>query len=209
MSVNSDALIGLFFEVTPHLGHSEHYFSYVEKLKPELAKHSGLIWIDRYRASSANNFRLLSYQLWDGEKSIEKWRKNKTHRYAQKAGVRTHFKDYRIRVGERLACWSAGSAIKLNMRSPAKSGLLLMSIQSDAEVPQAAFAKYGSFDSTYCGLAASNKSVTLVSPNDLFCAEALALSITSKLVCKVDLFLIDRDYSMAQRDQVFPTKLSM
>ena len=39
MSINSDASIGLFFEVTPHLGHSGDYFYYVEKLKPELAKH--------------------------------------------------------------------------------------------------------------------------------------------------------------------------
>ena len=43
MSGIADALIGLFFEVTPNLGHSKHYFSYVEKLRPELVKHSLLM----------------------------------------------------------------------------------------------------------------------------------------------------------------------
>ena len=41
MSLNSDSVIGLFFEVTPQPGHSEHYFSLVEKLKPELANYGG------------------------------------------------------------------------------------------------------------------------------------------------------------------------
>ena len=60
--MNGDALIGLFFEVTLHLGHSEHYFSYVEKLKPELAKHSGLVWLNRYRTLS-EDCTLLSFKL--------------------------------------------------------------------------------------------------------------------------------------------------
>ena len=49
MSVDGDPLIGLFFEVTPHQGHLKHYFSYVEKLQPELAKHSGLVSLNRYQ----------------------------------------------------------------------------------------------------------------------------------------------------------------
>ena len=52
MTVIADALIGLFFEVTPHFGHSKHYFSYVEKLRPELAKHSDLVWLNRYQTLS-------------------------------------------------------------------------------------------------------------------------------------------------------------
>lgn len=39
MSVIADELIGLFFEVTPYMGHSKHCFCYVEKLRPELVKH--------------------------------------------------------------------------------------------------------------------------------------------------------------------------
>jgi hypothetical protein len=50
MAKSNEAPIGLFFEVAPNPGHSNHYFSYVEKLKPELEKHDGLIWLNRYRA---------------------------------------------------------------------------------------------------------------------------------------------------------------
>ena len=45
MTVIADALIGLFFKETPHFGHSKHYLSYVEKLRPELAKYSELVWL--------------------------------------------------------------------------------------------------------------------------------------------------------------------
>ena len=41
MPKSNEAPIGLFFEVAPNPGHLNHYFSYVEKLKPELEKHDG------------------------------------------------------------------------------------------------------------------------------------------------------------------------
>ena len=199
MSVNGDELIGLFFEVTPHLGHSEHYFFYVEKLKPELAKHSGLKWLKRYQSLSDDS-SLLSYQLWDSEKSIEKWRNNKMHRLVQEAGIRAHFKDYRIRVGQRVSLWAQGVTIKLNTGSRAKSDSLLLCVQSEAPIPHNTFAKLGAFESAYCGLSTSNHFVTLVRPNDFFCAKTLASSILLDLACKIDLFLISRDYSMLRND---------
>ena len=52
MSIYGDSLIVLFFEVTPYKGHLKHYFSYVEKLQPELAKNSGLVLLNRYQALS-------------------------------------------------------------------------------------------------------------------------------------------------------------
>ena len=201
MSINGDALIGLFFEVRPHLGHSEHYFSYVEKLKPELAKHSGLVWLNRYETLS-DDCTLLSYQLWENEKSIENWRNNKMHRLAQEAGIKTHFKDYRIRVGQRVSFWAQGETIKLNTGSRAKSDSLLLCVQSEAPIPNDTFAKIGSFESAYCGLSTSNHFVTLVRPNDLFCAKTLASSIIPDLASKIDLFLISRDYSMVRHDLV-------
>ena len=102
MPKSNEAPIGLFFEVVPNPGHLNHYFSYVEKLKPELEKHDGLIWLNRYRAQ-LDDYSLLSHQLWDSEKSLENWRQNKQHRLAQKAGIKKHFKDYRIRIGQK-AC---------------------------------------------------------------------------------------------------------
>ena len=114
MSVSNKALIGLFFEVVPYSGHLNHYLNYVEKLKPELEKHKGLIWLNRY-LSLFDDQCLLSHQLWDSEKSLENWRRNKLHRMAQKAGIEKHFKDYRIRIGERLACWKADIVNDVNI----------------------------------------------------------------------------------------------
>ena len=185
--------------MTPHLGHSDHYFSYVEKLKPELAKHSGLKWLNRYHSLSDDS-SLLSYQLWDSEKSIENWRNNKMHRLAQEAGNKVHFKDYRIRVGERISFWAQGETIKLNTGSRAKSDSILLCVQSEAPISQDSFAKLGFFESVYRELSDSNQFVTLVRPNGFFCAKTLASSIISDLTCKIDLFLISRDYSMVKND---------
>ena len=199
MSVNGDELIGLFFEVTPHLGHSEHYFSFVEKLKPELAKHSGLVWLNRYETLS-DDCTLLSYQLWENEKSIENWRNNKMHRLAQEAGIKAHFKDYRIRVGERVSFWPQGETSESNNGSIVKSSSLLLCVQSEAPISQDSFVKLGFFERVYCELSVSNHFVTLVRPNDLFCAKTIALTIISDLTCKIDLFEISRDYSMVKND---------
>ena len=197
MSINGGALIGLFFEVTPHLGHSEHYFSHVEKLKPELAKHSGLVWLNRYQTLD-DDCTILSYQLWENEKSIENWRNNKMHRLAQEAGIKLHFKDYRIRVGERVSFWLQGETSKLNNGLIAKSSSLLLCVQSKTLIPQDSFAKLGFFESVYCEISDLNQFVTLIRPIDLFCAKTIASMIISDLTCKIDLFEISRDYSMVK-----------
>ena len=199
MTVNGDALIGLFFEVTPNLGHSKHYFSYVEKLRPELVKHSGLVWLNRYQTLS-DDCSLLSYQLWENEKSIENWRNNKMHRVAQEAGNKVHFKDYRIRVGDRVSFWPQGDTSKLNNGSIAKSSSLLLCVQSEAPISKDSFAKLGFFESVYRELSDSNQFVTLVRPNDLFCAKTIASTIISDLTYKIDLFAISRDYSRVKND---------
>ena len=205
MSVSNGALIGLFFEVVPNPGHSSHYFDYVETLKPELGKHSGLIWLNRYRAQF-DNYSLLSHQLWDSEKSLENWRQNKMHRLAQKAGIKTHFKDYRIRIGRRLACWQAGIMTGVNNPLTSKSGELLLSIQSKAVVPTTVFNKHASLDCVYCGLSASDEFITLVTPNNLSSALALTSSMSPDFFDKIELFLISRNYSMTERDQAPSTK---
>ena len=142
MSVDGDPLIGLFFEVTPHQGHLKHYFSYVEKLQPELAKHSGLVSLNRYQTLS-DDCSILSYQLWKNEKSIESWRNNKMHRLAQEAGIKVHFKDYRIRVGERVSFWPQGETSKLDNGSIEKSNSLLLCVHREAPILQDLFTKLG------------------------------------------------------------------
>lgn len=99
-------LHALFFEVRPKPGHLDHYFEHVARLRPVLAQHSGLKFLDRYAALVEPDV-LLSHQLWESEEAIIAWRKDATHRQSQSAGRQVHFADYRIRVGARLAHWSA------------------------------------------------------------------------------------------------------
>ena len=200
MHKSNGAPIGLFFEVVSNPGHLHHYFSYVEKLKPELEKHKGLISLNRYKAQF-DDYSLLSYQLWDSEKSLENWRQNKMHRVAQKAGIRTHFKDYRIRIGRRLACWQADIATNVNNALASNSGDLLLSIQSSEVISNTVFTKYGFLDSAYCGLSAPDQFITLVTPTDLSLVQALIASISADSFDKIELFLISRDYSITDRSQ--------
>lgn len=91
----------LFFEVRPHPGHLVHYFEHVDRLRPALARHAGLAFLDRYGALDDADL-LLSHQLWESEEAIIAWRADAEHRRSQTAGRRIHFADYRIRVGERV-----------------------------------------------------------------------------------------------------------
>ncbi|MFZ5963755.1 antibiotic biosynthesis monooxygenase family protein [Thalassococcus sp. BH17M4-6] len=91
----------LFFEMTPRPGHLEHYFDHVARLQPALARHEGLLFLDRYGARGRDDL-LLSHQLWRSEDDIIAWRKDADHRRSQSAGYAKHFADYRIRVGERI-----------------------------------------------------------------------------------------------------------
>jgi heme-degrading monooxygenase HmoA len=94
----------LFFEVRPHPGHLERYFEHVDMLRPVLARHTGLAFLDRYAAIGDDDL-LLSHQLWERQEDIVAWRADATHRKSQSAGRRVHFADYRIRVGERILHW--------------------------------------------------------------------------------------------------------
>lgn len=90
---------GLFFDVQPKPGHMPHYFDHVNRLKPILAAHEGLVFLDRYQPRDDAG-ALLSHQLWADEAAITRWRSESTHRASQTAGRRIHFDGYRIRVGE-------------------------------------------------------------------------------------------------------------
>ena len=99
----------LFFEMRPHPGHLDHYFDHVARLKPALARHDGLAFLDRY-LSLGNAEVLLSHQLWESEAAIAAWRADPMHRRSQAAGRHVHFAAYRIRVAERVLRWQSGMA---------------------------------------------------------------------------------------------------
>ena len=91
----------LLFEMRPKPGHLTHYFAHVDRLRPILAQHTGLLWLDRFRAVDDPDL-ILSHQHWADEAAILGWRRDPQHRKSQEAGRRVHFEDYRIRVGREL-----------------------------------------------------------------------------------------------------------
>ena len=100
-------MYALFFEVRPKPGHLPHYFAHVERLRPALARHAGLLFLDRYRSLS-DDAVLLSHQHWRDEAAILAWRRDSLHLQSQQAGRYQHFADYRIRVASLVCQWVNG-----------------------------------------------------------------------------------------------------
>jgi heme-degrading monooxygenase HmoA len=100
-------MYALFFEVRPKPGHLPHYFEHVDRLRPALARHQGLLFLDRYRSLS-DEAVLLSHQHWRDEAAILAWRRDSLHLQSQQAGRYTHFADYRIRVASLVSQWVEG-----------------------------------------------------------------------------------------------------
>ena len=91
----------LLFEMEPRDGHEAHYFKHVEKLRPLLADHAGLLFIDRFKSVLRPKI-ILSHSLWKDEAAISKWRTDAMHHQSQSAGRNQHFVDYRIRISHAL-----------------------------------------------------------------------------------------------------------
>lgn len=167
----------LFFDVQPKPGHMPHYFDHVARLKPVLARHEGLVFLDRYRPLDDTE-ALLSHQLWADEAAITAWRADATHRVSQSAGRKVHFDGYRIRVGEEVEPATGDAA-----------GRFLLAAYGDAPVPLAGARSYESV--THAG-----RFVTLASH------DRLSVAATAGATCgaqEVRIFRILRDYTMTER----------
>lgn len=103
----------LFFEMRPLPGHLDHYFAHVARLRPVLARHDGMMFLDRYLSLTDPDL-ILSHQLWADEDAISAWRADRDHRKSQTAGRNVHFADYRIRVGARVIHHEAGQPARTN-----------------------------------------------------------------------------------------------
>ena len=97
----------LFFDMEPKAGHMPHYFEHVDRLRPLLAAHPGLLYLERFRPLDQPE-AILSHQHWADEAAIRAWRCDGTHRASQAAGRSVHFERYRIRVGPEVAPEGAG-----------------------------------------------------------------------------------------------------
>lgn len=134
----------LFFEMRPKPGHLDHYFDHVARLRPVLARHEGLVFLERY-ASQKDPGLLLSHQLWENEESIVAWRKNAEHRRSQAAGSNVHFADYRIRVGERILHWLSSASDTPARAEPGPPAPCVLALYGTHPVHDPMFSSFESF----------------------------------------------------------------
>ena len=168
----------LFFDVRPKPGHMDHYFDHVARLKPVLARHEGLMFLDRYRPLDEPD-ALLSHQLWADEAAIAAWRADATHRASQSAGRKVHFDGYRIRVGVEVA----------PDRDSSEPGRFLLAAYGAAPAQIMGARSYESVNN-------AGRFVTLVSHDTLAAATDAAAGSDAE---ETRLFRILRDYTMTDR----------
>ena len=134
MQHKTPSVVGLFFEVQPKPGQRQAYFDQVEVLKPFLATHDGLFWMQRYQSLDDPGL-ILSHQYWAGEQALAAWRQNADHRHAQMQGMSHIFADYRIRVGPRVWHWDGKKDADFLPVGPAleRPYILTMHIAADCD----------------------------------------------------------------------------
>ncbi|NKX46041.1 antibiotic biosynthesis monooxygenase family protein [Roseicyclus persicicus] len=170
---------GLFFDVQPKPGHMVHYFDHVARLKPVLARHEGLLFLDRYRPLDDPD-ALLSHQLWADEAALAAWRADPTHRASQSAGRKIHFDAYRIRVGEQVIP-RAGEA-----------GRFLVATYGPAPAPAGRAYESVNHPGRFITLAAHDS------------AEAAIAALQDTSADEVRVFRIARDYTLTDRAEAPP-----
>ncbi|WP_296428056.1 antibiotic biosynthesis monooxygenase [Yoonia sp.] len=184
----------LFFEVRPHPGHLEHYFEHVALLRPVLARHTGLAFLDRYAALDDDGL-LLSHQLWESEEDIIAWRADATHRKSQSAGRRVHFADYRIRVGERILHWQHNAPRSIDPALPASDTAHVVALYGTQPPAIPAFAGFKSMnhDKQFVALASVRGSVAAL--------KLLKAQISTPGLEQAAIYKIRRDYGQFDRAQ--------
>lgn len=183
----------LFFEVRPLPGNLPHYFEHVARLKPELARHTGLAFLDRYGALGDADL-LLSHQLWETAADIDAWRKDSVHRVSQAAGRHVHFADYRIRVAERVVHWPTGAA---QTADPAtgQDGPHVLALYGTQAVTAPGFAAFESVNH-------AGRFIALASADGLTQAQAaLQARLDQPGVQQAAAYRVLRDYGMFDRAQ--------
>lgn len=153
----------VFFEVRPHPGHLAHYFEHVDRLRPVLAEHTGLEFLERY-ASVEDSDLLLSHQLWHSEEAIRGWRADALHRKSQTAGRKVHFADYRLRVGARVMHWHSDAPETFAHAEADPDALHVVALYSTQQLDAPGFAWFESLNhqgrfaalATVDGLSAAN-----------------------------------------------------
>ena len=196
MEMKAQSIYGLFFEVQPKPGQRSAYFDHVDKLKPVLNQHEGLLWIQRYQSIDVPDL-ILSHQYWASEAALVAWRRNQEHRYSQTQGIKKIFANYRIRVGPRIWSWSDENHSKelpWDQNSFTKCILTLRKSRDKVvELDDASVALTG----RYLSLISKDQELITYACDSL--TEVLLAKIFQSGAERADLFLPERDYGLFDR----------
>ena len=200
-------MIALFFEVLPHPGHEDSYFNIAASLKPELEKHAGLIFLDRYRSLHRPGW-ILSHQYWRDEASMVRWRTNARHHLAQKAGRHEHFADYRLRVARVIVDAAPGQPSRRSTEDAAYNDPALTPPRYVVAAAGKGSACELAGGERYKSVNRADAFVSLVQVPDRDAgAQLVSTAVSDKGATHARLCLISRDYGMHARieaPQVFP-----
>lgn len=94
-------MIAVIFEVQPHADKAQAYLDAAQQLRPLLEDVEGFISIERFESLTQPG-KFLSLSVWRDEEAVQRWRNIEAHRQAQRAGRRSIFADYRLRVAQVL-----------------------------------------------------------------------------------------------------------
>jgi heme-degrading monooxygenase HmoA len=94
-------MIAVIFEARPHTDQTQAYLHAAAELRPLLDGIDGFVSIERF-ANLAEPGKLLSLSYWRDEEAVRQWRTLEQHRAIQRAGRRSIFADYRLRVAQVL-----------------------------------------------------------------------------------------------------------
>jgi len=196
MAASNDDIFGLFFEVMPKPGHEPHYFDHVEELKPALARHHGLLWLQRYKGVDDAGL-ILSHQLWDSETALADWRRDRDHRQSQIAGMTKHFADYRIRVGQRL--WHLENGVEHGHFSADDTAKPVLAIHGAAARDASAFAGLGIVQRRFVSVLEPATALLLISFDSV--DDAVRRMIMRPGVDMAAFFAVTRDYGLFDRTE--------
>lgn len=181
-------MLCLFFDVRPKPGHMAHYFDHADRLRPILARHRGLAYIERFHPLDDPG-ALLSHQLWADEAAIAAWRRDMAHRASQWAGRRIHFADYRIRVGPQL--------LRLPGAGTPLRGTARWVVAAYGTAP-------GGTGRPFQSVTRPGRFVTLAETAEGEAAQRLAEGMATAGAEEVRVFTIARDYGMTDRAEAPP-----
>jgi heme-degrading monooxygenase HmoA len=97
--VRENSVIAVIFEGVAQDDRKQAYLDAAARLRPLLANVDGFLSIERFESLTTPG-KILSLSFWRDEKAVRQWRNLPEHREVQRAGRRSIFADYRIRVAQ-------------------------------------------------------------------------------------------------------------